>query len=704
MENFFQTVTVTGRVVELDVAKLKFKLQFLNGGSIIVGVSPNTTYNVLTNVGNDQQDRVKEPSKEKYDEILGADADNPLKKNMIKYLRATDTVLITGIYSQNNENINFDARTVVLQHSVEGHYGFESSHWWLQQINTLFEQWLDSLFGNVRNFTVNDFAKNYRTHLDLLGGATDDVCQESATMSRFLYGLSSSYLLTGNERALSAARACSEYLIQGFSVISHDRRYCFWKFGRVKDNRTTRDIVASLNGDDLGSYALYEQIYVLSGLAQFYRITQDTRILSYIRMTVAAFQDFFADWTEKDDAFKGKGGYFSHIDPVTMRPDSPSLHRDNGYNNQCKKNWNSVGDHIPAYLINVLISLEPLPKSEVGDWGEFRTLCRSILDDCVDNILNHFFKTDSPLVNERFESDWSQDLTWGWQQDRGIVGHNLKICWNLTRCGHYYAKRALELRVEGSDEAATQCEGRSKRCYEQACELGNKMDSLGVDQIRGGIWDALERKPNDNGTHEFAWGSTKDFWQQEQAILAYYIMQGIPGVDKNLANRYLNLARACTFFWNQFFIDQDNRKIYFRTDENGMPIIQGQYGIQAGHAIAGYHMFELNYLAHIYIRTYVSNGSGDNFALVFCPSDTKAMRSINVLPDFMPPGSLEVHSIRVNGIDQSGFDKKSFQLDISEFENNSRIEVEFRPLRIDAESAAEIEMSRPTSTALNMYP
>ena len=25
------------------------------------------------------------------------------------------------------------------------------------------------------------------------------------------------------------------------------------------------------------------------------------------------------------------------------------------------------------------------------------------------------------------------DQTWGWQQNRAIVGHNLKIAWNLTR-------------------------------------------------------------------------------------------------------------------------------------------------------------------------------------------------------------------------------------------------------------------------------
>lgn len=35
----------------------------------------------------------------------------------------------------------------------------------------------------------------------------------------------------------------------------------------------------------------------------------------------------------------------------------------------------------------------------------------------------------------------------------------------------------------------------------------------------------------------------------------------------------------------------------------GIPIIQGNYGNKGGHAISGYHAFELNYLAHVYLRT-----------------------------------------------------------------------------------------------------
>jgi mannose/cellobiose epimerase-like protein (N-acyl-D-glucosamine 2-epimerase family) len=500
-------------------------------------------------------------------------------------------------------------------------------------------------------------------------------------MSRFLYGLSSSYLLTGNNRAFSAASACAKYLINAFSVLTHDHLYCFWKFGRQHDGKSTKDILSSENGDDKGSYALYEQIYALAGLTQYYRITQDTGVLFYITRSINAFEKFFLDEKREGDAcFTGAGGYFSHIDPVTMRPDTEKLGQ-----NRMRKNWNSIGDHIPAYLVNLLLAIDPLPVTSGRDsWERLLKLCRKILDECVDNIITHFPPTDdSKFVNERFHADWSVDHEWGWQKNRGIVGHNLKISWNLTRCGHYYEYLIRQAQQNGS--SAKKYQDLSKRCYETARMLGKNMEEAGVDLIRGGIYDALERNPSNGMPTEFAWETTKDFWQQEQAILAYYIMSGIPEqyMPKEEGTRFLELGRYCAAFWNLFFVDQENRKIYFRTTESGVPVVQDGYGIQGGHAIAGYHSFELNYLAHLYIRTYVSKvkGQDESFCLVFQPKNCEDIKSFNVLPDFFRPEELKIIGIKFNGTPQDIRDSSRFQIDITGIEPGTKIEVEFMPLR-----------------------
>src|SRR5205823_19717 len=150
-----------------------------------------------------------------------------------------------------------------------------------------------------------------------------------------------------------------------------------------------------------------------------------------------------------DNKFPGLGGYFSHIDYATLRPDTAALGQ-----NCVRKNWNSNGDHIPAYLVNLILALDPLPK-DCDD--EVRTLldeCVTMLENCARTILEKFPDptvvslerfTDPgviPYVNERFHANWEPDHSWGWQQNRAIVGHNYKIAWNLTRVAKYFLSRA----------------------------------------------------------------------------------------------------------------------------------------------------------------------------------------------------------------------------------------------------------------------
>jgi mannose/cellobiose epimerase-like protein (N-acyl-D-glucosamine 2-epimerase family) len=707
MQSYHSSIAITGEVTSVNAADALFSLKLLTGENVDVRVSKTTYYEVLRNVGDDWQDRVADPDSALVEQAIGSRSESPdqafwdAKRQLLKYLKPGLMVCFQGVSSDQGQATDYSARRIVLMHSQPGRYGWEDTHWWLQQINTLFEQWLDVLFQSRREFTENDFSEFYRTNLDLLGGATENVIQECATMSRFLYGLSSAYLLTGNQRSLSAARACAKYLINAYATPDHEGEYVFWKFGRERDGNSTKAIIGSLNPDDRGTYALYEQIYALSGLTQYYRVTQDTWVLGYIRRTIAAFESFYLDEARPDDlCFTGQGGYFSHIDTVTMRPDSPSLG-----DNRERKNWNSIGDHIPAYLINLLVSIDPIPDSDHREaWIKLRDRCRKILDDCVLNILNHFGPEEGTLfVNERFYKDWTYDHTWGWQQNRGIVGHNLKISWNLTRCAHYYVRLADEARRDGNSVVEQKYTGLAQRCYDFARMLGHNMRTAGVDLIRGGIFDALERFPTNGLPTQFAWSSTKDFWQQEQAILAYYIMQGIGGDDAREKADFLQLARFCSAFWNLFFIDQDNRKIFFRTTESGEPVIEGQYGIQGGHAIAGYHAFELNYLAHLYIRTFVDLGKGsdDSFVLYYRPMRNSSIKTLNVMPDFFRPGDLKIINIRINGLVIPVEDQHRFQIDISDFPDDSVVLVEYLPIgRENVQSEEEIMAERANAELL----
>ena len=173
------------------------------------------------------------------------------------------------------------------------------------------------------------------------------------------------------------------------------------------------------------------------------------------------------------------------------------------------------------------------------------------------------------------------------------------------------------------------------------------MSDVGLDNIRGGVFDCVEREPEEGLTTQFTWQATKDFWQQEQGILAYLILHGATGKEA-----YLQLGRECSAFWNLFFLDRDRQGYFFRTTEDGRPVIEGQYGMRGGHAL-GYHAFELSYLAHIYTRAFVSGAGDDNFSLYFKICNLNQRDSINVLPDFMPPGRVRISRVRANGVDMT---------------------------------------------------
>jgi hypothetical protein len=717
LSSFFQTVSLLGRVKSVDPAKHQFKLSLLTGDEMEVRVGSTTYYLVLDNIDGEDRNRV-DPPKGKFVDDVG--------RNMAQYVTDGRLISITGIYSSHGAaGARFDARKIVLMHTDPDRYGWEDTHWWRRQITLLTEQWLNALYQDRATITKNDVAQFYQTNLDLLGGRRLDNAQECATLSRFLYGLSSCYLLCGNERAFWAAKATAEYLCENFSETTHDQHYCFWKFARVQTDRGQKDIIASQNYDDQGSYALYEQIYALSGLTQYFRITHDRTVLNFIRMTVAAFQDFFHD-REKvleidgkvipDPIFTGKGGYFSHIDPVTMRPDSPKLDMSEGRNNRGKKNWNSTGDHIPAYLINLLLTIDPAPPGvDHDEWQALIKVSQDILDDCVTNILDHFFETGCDYVWERFKADWTPDLEWGWQQDRAIVGHNLKIAWNLTRCAHYYQYRRRQFNDLGDPKSAGKYGALADRCYARAKDLGEKMGRVGMDLVRGGLYDAVERKPKNDMPVEFAWGTTKDFWQQEQAILGYYILYGIDkgrapedfsDEDRKLRERFLELGRYSAAFWNLHLLDRDNRKTFFRVTETGEPVIEGQYGIQSGHAIAGYHAFELSYLAHLYMRMGISGvpGADQTFTISFKPV-CESVKAINVLPDFVRPDEVEILTIRINGdkvydLLTANSRLVKFQVPIAGYPCYSTVVVEFRVTGARAMSAEDQLKLRPTANYL----
>jgi mannose/cellobiose epimerase-like protein (N-acyl-D-glucosamine 2-epimerase family) len=656
---------IIGTVQSTDVPANAFVVRTRGGTEFTVFIRPKTVFDGLTNL--DRMARARRSLQEQP--VVRADRK---PSALATYVFEGDLIAIEGTFHLADGFGRYDALAVHVLKSSVGYYYFEHTHWWKGQLEAMANKWLDVLFGDRRTYALDDFAALYRTTLSIEGARTDDDTQEMATLSRLIYGLSSAYLLGGDERYLEAARAGVRYQREAFRSYSADGRFCFWLHARKRDRHGVYDVLPSLAEDDAGTIPLYEQIYALAGLAQYYRITSDWETLKDIRLTLDTFDAMFADYPWGRDG--PHDGFFSHIDPATFHWQSEVLDRTG---NSARKNWNSIGDHLPAYLINVILALDPLPEFDGPDAAGHRQVTEKLLAHAVKildvtSCLIHgkFPEAGNPYVNERFERNWTPVKDWRWQEDRAVVGHNLKIAWNLTRVANYYRSKGAVTRAD--------------ELFELAKRIGDDMSGLGIDQVRSGVYDAVERRPAAAPRFpvQFGWLNTKDFWQQEQGILAYLIMSGYAHAtgDVDLAPEFRDLARELSAFWNLYFLDRERNGIFFRVSDNGTAVLSSTYGDKGGHSISGYHAFELAYLAHVYQLAYLPRKLREHttFCLHFRPDADDRLRSINVLPDFLGPGAVEIVGIEVDGVERPIDTVRDFQVPLRPEDRGRHLVVRLR--------------------------
>jgi len=536
-------------------------------------------------------------------------------------------LFVYGVFYHEAGEYNFEAKHIVFLGRKDAEYLFERPDWWVKQIRSLANFYLKAQFENGEI----DY-RNYRTGLGLVGSKEDSNRQETDTISRLVYGFATAYMMTGDDRYLEAAEKGTQYLREHMRFLDEGEGICYWYHAvEVKPDGSEQKIFSSEFGDDYDAIPAYEQIYALAGPTQTYRITGDPRILNDIELTINLFNGYFLDKTEK-------GGFFSHIDPITLSANSETL----GHN-RAKKNWNSVGDHAPAYLINLWLAT-----------GEEKYA--NFLEYTFDTIEKRFPDYDnSPFVQERFHEDWSHDTTWGWQQNRAVVGHNLKIAWNLMRMNHLKAKENYIALAE---------------------KIAQIMPAVGSDQQRGGWLDVVERtlKPGQS-VHRFVWHDRKAWWQQEQAILAYLILNG--SLEKP---EYQRWAREAAAFYNSWFLDYAGGGVYFNVLANGLPYLLGTERGKGSHSMSGYHSFELAYLACVYTNLLITKQPMD---LYFKPKPGGFKDNIlRVAPDLLPPGSVRIGDVWINGQKYSNFDATNLTVKLPSTQDELKVRVRLLPTQV----------------------
>ncbi len=594
--------TITGYVGDFDRAEDTYTVTTSNGRTFQIKFKSNTYAQLLRNLGDPYYDCTMQ---------------------MREMLVPGRYVFTYGTYYPEGGGHVFEAQYLVFLGRKSGEYFFEKPDWWVKQIEALGEFYLAAQFGD-KDIDYRD----YRTTITLSGEKpADDYRQEQNTISRLVYGFASAYLLTGEDRFLEGAEKGTEYLREHMRFYDSDENIVYWYHGIDVHGRREDKIFASEFGDDFDAIPAYEQIYALAGPIQTYRITGDPRILRDAELTVDLFDRFYLD--------RDKGGYFSHLDPITLDPRSDSLGE-----NRAKKNWNSVGDHAPAYLINLWLAT-----------GEERYA--KMLEYTFDTIEAYFPDHENSLfVQEKFYEDWSHDRTHMWQQNRAVVGHNLKIAWNLMRMNSL----------------------RPKEKYQAlARKIGDIMPPVGSDQQRGGWYDVMERNlgPGEQ-LHRFAFHDRKAWWQQEQAILAYLILGGLLGEEE-----YKRQGRESMAFYNAFFLDHDDGAVYFNVLANGIPFLTGTERFKGSHSMSGYHSFELAYLAQTYINL-LATKQPINLYFKPLPGGFKD-KLLRVSPDMLPPGSIGIGAVWIDDKPYTDFDAEGLTVKLPDTKERVRVKVQIAP-------------------------
>ncbi|MBT2405535.1 MULTISPECIES: AGE family epimerase/isomerase [unclassified Streptomyces] len=607
--NFTFSDTIAGRATAFDKEARSFTLTTADGRDFEVALDGGPSAELLHNLG------------EPYQDASG---------HIDALLEEGRFVFAYGVFYPNGEAPRFEAKRLIFVGRQGDDYRFEEDSWWIRQIEEIAAFYRKAQFGNG----PVDFSR-YRTDIRLGGEKTASHVQETDTISRLVYGMASAFLLTGDDQYLEVAERGTEYLREHMRFVDTDENVVYWYHGLKVDGDTETKLFTSEFSDDYDALPAYEQIYALAGPVQTYRITGDPRIKADADATIRLFDRFYLDPDE--------GGYFSHIDPILLSPEHASLGP-----NRARKNWNSVGDHAPAYLINLYLATGEKSYADM-------------LEYTFDTIVERFPDTkNSPFVQERFHKDWSHDTTHGWQQDRAVIGHNLKIAWNLMRMHSLRAKDAY---------------------IDTAVSIGETMPAVGADRQRGGWYDVVERlKAGQEEQFRFAWHDRKAWWQQEQAILAYLILHGTTGREE-----FATEARDAQSFYNAFFLDHDEGAVYFNTLASGLPYLLGVERLKGSHSMSMYHSAELCYLAAVYNNLLV-NGKAMDFWFKPDPALVED-RLLRVSPDLLPAGSVRIESVEIDGERHTDYDSGALTVRLPETSGRVKVKVRLAANRTTEEVA-----------------
>ena len=256
---------------------------------------------------------------------------------------------------------------------------------------------LEQLLPFWKRHAVDENYGGFVTHLDRRGRKTSDMLKSSAMQARMVYGFTIGYELSRNPDYLRLAQHGVRFLVE--------RMWDSGAGGWYQD--------VSIDGNRRTTVKhLFDQAYVLLGLAEFYRRTRDRAALEYARKTCALLERHA-------------------LDPLFA-----------GYYESCHQDW-----RVRSSAKTICIQLDML----AGLISLFRaTLEEDYVKRAIQqaDIVTRMLDPKHGCLLETFTRDWMYDPAT--TRDRIQYGHHLKAAWLLLRMyqitgnqGYYATARQL---------------------------------------------------------------------------------------------------------------------------------------------------------------------------------------------------------------------------------------------------------------------
>ena len=389
--------------------------------------------------------------------------------------------------------------------------------------------YLESEFGGPTTF---DF-RNYRTDLTGWARPRSDARQETDTISRLVYGLATAYLISGKTVVPRRGVRGARYMVEHLCCVDTAAQIAYWYHAiDVAPDGTERKILASEFGDDYNAIPCYEQIYALAGLTQVTGSPairgSGTRSCRRLRL----FDRYYADRC---------GAGTSRTRPGDARPTEPDPRAQPGPQELEQGRRPHAG--LPDQCVPRL--RRPRSRRSSPDSGHDRQILPGL--------------REQPVRQGKIPRDGRDQHRNG--STTGPSSNNLKIAWNLIRV---QTRPLIRLRRARREDRRADANRRLRPPARRLVRHGRAIT------------------PPGKKFHGLVWHDRKAWWQQEQGILAYFILSGTFGKPE-----YTKLARESTAFYSTWILDTDAGGVYFNVQANGLPYLLGNERMKGSHSMSG---------------------------------------------------------------------------------------------------------------------